>query len=184
MEDLNILRDNVHANAVEKGFWDTPLSDKHYLMLVITELSEAIEADRKNKRADISRFMYESNLLQPKQISEWQYHFNITIHNSIEDELADAFIRTLDLAGSKGTDLVIDPFAVEEMEKFCIGKTFTEIIYTIVIALHLISDKVDLNRVLHAIFGLAKYMKIDLFWHIEQKMKYNQSREKMHGKRY
>lgn len=25
------------------------------------------------------------------------------------------------------------------------------------------------------IFGLAKHLKTDLFWHVEQKMKYNQS---------
>ena len=183
MEDLNILRDNVHANAVEKGFWDTPLSDKHYLMLVITELSEAIEADRKNKRADVSRFLYETDLLQPKQEIEWQYHFNITIHNSIEDELADAFIRTLDLAGAKGTNLVIDPFAVEEMAESCFDETFTEIMYSI-IDFYIITDNMDINRLLQAILGLAKYMNVDLFWHIEKKMKYNKLREKMHGKRY
>ena len=183
MKDLNILRDNVHANAVEKGFWDTPLSDKHYLMLVITELSEAIEADRKNKRADISRFMYESNLLQPKQISEWQYHFNVTIRKSIEDQLADAFIRTLDLAGAKGTDLVIDPLAIEEMAESCFDETFTETMYSI-IDIYIITDNMDINRLLQAILGLAKYMNIDLFWHIEKKMKYNKLREKMHGKKY
>jgi hypothetical protein len=35
-----------------------------------------------------------------------------------------------------------------------------------------------------SIFGLAKYLDIGLLWHIEQKMKYNELREKMHGKKY
>nr|DAV62739.1 MAG TPA: hypothetical protein [Caudoviricetes sp.] len=37
---------------------------------------------------------------------------------------------------------------------------------------------------LESIFGFAKHLKIDLIWHIEQKMKYNELREKMHRKKY
>lgn len=34
------------------------------------------------------------------------------------------------------------------------------------------------------VIGLSNYIGIDLLWHIEQKMKYNELREKMHGKKY
>lgn len=34
------------------------------------------------------------------------------------------------------------------------------------------------------IIGLAKHLNIDLFWHIEQKMRYNELRENKHGKKY
>lgn len=34
------------------------------------------------------------------------------------------------------------------------------------------------------IFGLAKHLNIDLLWHIEQKMRYNELRENKHGKMY
>jgi len=35
-----------------------------------------------------------------------------------------------------------------------------------------------------SIFGLAKHMNIDLIWHVEQKMRYNELRPKLNGKRY
>ena len=35
-----------------------------------------------------------------------------------------------------------------------------------------------------SLFGFAKHLNFDLFWHIEQKMQYNDYREKMHGKKY
>ena len=47
--DLNALRDRAYKTACEHGFHDEELSNEHCLMLVITELSEAIEADRKGK---------------------------------------------------------------------------------------------------------------------------------------
>lgn len=34
------------------------------------------------------------------------------------------------------------------------------------------------------LFGLSKHLGIDLEWHIEQKMKYNSTREALHGKKY
>lgn len=47
MIDLNKLAQEVHANSVEKGFWEGDPSDQHFLCLVISELMEAVEADRK-----------------------------------------------------------------------------------------------------------------------------------------
>ena len=43
--ELNILRDRAYKTACEHGFHEEELSDKHCLMLVITELSEAVEAE-------------------------------------------------------------------------------------------------------------------------------------------
>lgn len=54
--NLNTLRDEAFKIACEHGFHDTELSNEHYLMLVITELSEAVEADRKDRHADIAKF--------------------------------------------------------------------------------------------------------------------------------
>ena len=43
---LNDLRDKAHAMAREKGWHDEEHSDEHWLMLVITEVAEAVEAYR------------------------------------------------------------------------------------------------------------------------------------------
>ena len=42
----------------------------------------------------------------------------------------------------------------------------------------------QLNSMLLGIIGLSNYMYIDLLWHVEQKMRYNELRENKHGKRY
>ena len=48
----------------------------------------------------------------------------------------------------------------------------------------LVSTGGQLNSMLLAIFGLAKHLDIDLIWHINQKMRYNELRENKHGKKY
>ena len=47
--NLNELRDKAYRIACDHGFHDKELSNEHCLMLVITELSEAVEADRKGR---------------------------------------------------------------------------------------------------------------------------------------
>ena len=58
-KDLNKLAAEAHANAVEKGFWEGKPSNEHFLCLVISELMEAVEADRgshRNRRANVDWF--------------------------------------------------------------------------------------------------------------------------------
>lgn len=188
--NLNELRDKVHANAVEKGFWDKPLSDQHFLMLVITELSEAVEADRKGRRAQSSEF---KTLLHNQEhsevgLSEQWYEdwyptwFGQYIKDSIEDELADAFIRLLDLAGARNFNMNRVNFA-NVVSK---NKTFTENIYAIIkdLTYRRYSPEEQVFYCLSQVSRLADILDIPLPWHVEQKMKYNQLRERMHGKKY
>jgi hypothetical protein len=54
--DLNRLRDEAYQNAVEHGWHDEYLSTDHFLCLVISELMEAVQAERKGKHADRIQF--------------------------------------------------------------------------------------------------------------------------------
>lgn len=169
--NLNHLRDRAYKIAYNHGFHDKELSNEHFLCLVISELMEAVEADRKGKRANIKTF-----------------NFEYDIKDTIEDELADACIRLLDLAGLRSID--IDDFSDDslyESAESCYGETFPESIYaisTIPARFHYESFDALLNNMLIAIFGLARHLGIDLMWHIEHKMTYNELRENMHGKKY
>lgn len=198
--DLNALRNRAYKTACEHGFHDTELSNEHLLMLVITELSEAVEADRSNswnrcakvdwfkKRIETSRICQGLDPEIPKERG-YEVAYDECIKGSIDEELADAVIRLLDLAGLRSISIEpINEDIIEEMEESCKDETFTESIYSIstlparyegVYDIH-----VTLNGMITAIFGLAKHLEIDLLWHIEQKMKYNEFREKMHGKKY
>ena len=50
--DFNELAKRAFENARAKGFHDVERKDNHWLMLVVCELAEAVEADRSGRRAD------------------------------------------------------------------------------------------------------------------------------------
>lgn len=193
--DLNSLRDRAYKTACEHGFHDEELSNEHCLMLVITELSEAIEADRKGKyfkgRIKFERYFNLYSALVEENV-RYKNAFEKHIKDTVGDELADALIRLLDLYGLRGIDLNEDAFDEETVSEYSVtyrNKSFTESIFHILkfIASNnevFVRSCVVPEMLLLEIFGLAKYLSIDLVWHIEQKMKYNELREKMHGKKY
>jgi len=77
------LQEKVHRIAVEHGWWDNERSVGEALMLIVTELSEAMEAYREgNPESD-----------------------KIPGYSKLEEELADAIIRILDFAGGNGFDI-------------------------------------------------------------------------------
>lgn len=89
--DFNALRDRAYKCACDHGFHDTDLSNEHLLMLVITELSEAVEADRKGLYA--RRKFFEDWIIlmdDPKtKDEEFIYAFKSNIKDTVEDELSD-----------------------------------------------------------------------------------------------
>lgn len=125
---LNELRDEIHENAKSKGFWDKPREIGTLLMLCVSELAEAMEADRKDRYAKLESYEREINYVSKYGFEiRFDEIFERNIKDTFEDELADTIIRILDVCGAKGIDI----------EKY-----------------------------------------------IELKMKYNTTRERMHGKRY
>lgn len=186
--DLNILRDRAYKIACDHGFHKVELSNEHWFCLVVSELMEAVEADRKDDHFvelnDIDNYI-RACLINKEQA------FEAYIKDIVEDELADAAIRLLDLAGLR--NIKINAFSdddIEDSSESCNDETFTESIYAIstIPIKHEYEYDANLdkqvNSMLLAIFGLAKHLDIDIMWHIEQKMKYNKLRSHKHGKQY
>ena len=199
--NLNILRDKAYKTACEHGFRDQELSNNHFLCLVISELMEAVEADRRGRRANVDWFkkkIANSRICQglDSDISKergYEVVYDETIKGSIEEELADAVIRLLDLAGLRNISLEsamqdINSESIDDSVDSCASETFTETIYAISTLPERYEDLFDfpttINDMIFSLFGFAKHLNFDLFWHIEQKMQYNDYREKMHGKKY
>ena len=193
--DLNVLRDRAYKTACEHGFHEQELSNEHCLCLVISELMEAMEADRKRKYFK-GKIMFERDFnLYSALVEEnvrYRNAFEKHIKDTVGDELADSVIRLLDLAGLRGISLElangdIDD-CIEDIAEACKDETFTESIYsisTLPVRYDGIFDfPTAVNDMILSIFGLAKHLEVDLLWHIEQKMEYNELREKMHGKKY
>lgn len=183
MKDLNELRDKAYQCAVAHGWHEENLSDEHFLCLVISELMEAVEADRKGSHADIEVFNRYYDRI------DFEENFERQIKDTVEDELADACIRLLDLAGLRKADLgETNEDELRSSEGF-FDWTFTESIFSIVCDITDLDffDKYPFDAYLRAsirlIMGFAVKRNIDIFWHIEQKIKYNELRPYKHGGR-
>jgi NTP pyrophosphatase (non-canonical NTP hydrolase) len=116
MKTLNKLRDEIHENAKQKGFYDGVTeslkicpSDYHrsiklsfiaqQISLIHSEVSEILEAVRKDDEANLKVF---EEMVNEKNFTTL---FNSAIKGSIEDECADVIIRVLDLCGYFGIDI-------------------------------------------------------------------------------
>lgn len=130
LNNLNELSKQIYEGNKLRGFDVSKENIGQTLMLIVSELSEALEADRKDKFANLQVF---ENCMKADDIREEDREcyliseFQRNIKDSFEDEIADTFIRLFDLCGA---------------------------------------------------------LDIDIEKHIELKMKYNQSREYKHGKKY
>lgn len=80
-----------------KGFWDKKIEFGTRLMLVVSELSEALEADRKGRWCD-PKALKNVRSLNP-------IFFEENIKDTVEDEIADTFIRLFDLCGGMQLDI-------------------------------------------------------------------------------
>lgn len=182
--NLNELRDKAYKCACEHGFHDCEYSSKHYLMLAITELSEAVEADRKGKRV----LMGEFNRMDKLSDFGFRAIFERCIKDTVEDELADTVIRLLDFAALFNIEVTIPDKNIRVRENLFMREAFAMVIFDITAILIIYTDRYSPEKAIcdtiAALFGFAKCLHIDLIWHIKQKMKYNELRAPMHGKKY
>lgn len=104
MKTITDWQEIIHEQVVAKGFWDDKTDTATKLMLIVSELSEALEADRRNKYATNSRMKIDFiNFLECDAI--FKDNFEKEIKDTFEDELADAMIRIMDLAEKNNINL-------------------------------------------------------------------------------
>lgn len=188
--DLNAMAKRAYENAKRHGFHEGDKKISHWLCLVICELSEAVEADRKDRRAKPKAFdlamrepVSPHEAASPEEI--YDYWFEAYIKDTVEDELADAAIRLLDLAGSMGV-LINEAYTKYQRVYECYfaeSWSFTEKIFSIEQTIAE-SKFVSIPDVLYQIYCLADCLCFDLFEYIERKMNYNEHRPFKHGKEY
>ena len=187
-EDWSYLADRAHRNAVAKGFHSVKQSNEHFIMLIITEISEFVQADRDGKWCRSSLAMYK-DLIDPSTPARAANgslvdNFKVWIGECAEVELADIAIRLADLAGLLGLDFekmppcnyhrAFDRFTVTENALALIGA--------------LCNTQISVERRvlcgLDYVFKWADTLGVEIWFFIEEKMKYNETRPEMHGKKY
>lgn len=179
----NELRDKVFDIAQRKG-WNKG-SYKHYICLVVSELMEAVEAYRKNQHSNKDLFL--KNIDRSKyteSLQRWGEKFysgiltgafQSFIKGTVEEELADTFIRLLHLAGLNNInleELELKPSYHPESYD-----TFTEWVFTVCKeifdndnygqkVLYIIIDTMEY------VMGYCAYHKIDLEFYVREKLRY------------
>lgn len=115
----------AHENAKRKGFYDQEKNIGEALMLIVSELSEALEADRHGRRSKKTWELVNHRVVDCTGLKP--HDFACEVKDTLEDELADAAIRIADLAGYLGIDLeahVIAKMAYNETRPQKHGKAY------------------------------------------------------------
>ena len=178
-EDWDSLAEKAHANAVSKGFYDQTPSDEHIRMLAVCELAEAVEADRKGRRAVADEWIDGCT-----DDLAFQASFNLHFKDTVEDELADFVIRCLDYVGWKietgeWCSFLRDPVVYLRFRRWEAGDGITEMAYhaTKSMIVYAVSA-------MECVLSYCQFAGIDIMRHVELKMRYNELRPRLHGKKY
>ena len=184
-----------HRIAKEKGFWDNERNIHEGLMLCITELSESVEAHRKDKKMDLEAFDNSISSGDPFKETFEEY-----IEHGYEVEIADTVIRLADLYC--GLDLkrntLDDRIKHIKSNMSFMGNSYENYgaelltVCSQICALGMMYNfstlGTDLEDSFASVFAkllnIAEHEGFDLQRLCTMKMNYNQGREKMHGKKY
>lgn len=191
-EELKVLSKQAFESAKKKGFYPGTGTTFH-LMFIIVEMSEVLQADRKDRHGSIED--YESEIEMGRDIPT---AYRNTLEGTVESEFADIAIRILSLLGSimdsEKVYLMEDEDLIDEynLAKFIFGFDLVEDLYRIIekIGVYDFDDSPNwylvkhLQEILVDIFAIAHSNNINLMEHIRLKMKYNENRPYLHGYKY
>ena len=180
--NFNELSQEAYAIAKAHGWHDEKLPDETYLMLIITEIAEAVQADRKDRHAADIPFKEDVATFDVDDDLAWKDDFEFHIKNSVEDELCDIIIRCLDMSALRNCDLSLAK-AVTDRNLLTVNDELPKFAFRMC---WMLSDETDtlcsrLNYTIAAVIAYCKQKGIDIDFFVEQKMRYNKLRDYKHG---
>lgn len=184
-EKLKKLQEQVWENAVVHGWHERKQSPEHCCGLVMTEIAEAVEADRNNRRAYTEEFAKRLKCVDVAKAAScynsiYETFYKTFVKGSVEEEFADVVIRLLDMAQEiHGIGMVWSGYypsgTAYKKDASFIENAWFFVSQVLECGTMNISDSVSF------IFDWAQHLDIDLWQHIEWKMKYNEIRPYKHG---
>jgi hypothetical protein len=185
IENIYSIQKDIHLNAVDKGFWEKDKVNRGEMgMLIVSELSESLEADRSNKWTIKKDSENMTALLSRNTVDEvyaYDMFFIDKIKNKVEDEIADTTIRILDFTAGWKEPLIEREYRKESTGNF--GHDLLRIVHYVLCAFHEDPAK-DWGYCIAAIEKFCDWYSIDINSHIAWKMGYNKRRPYKHGKKY
>ena len=178
-ERLAKLQQRIWEIATAHGWHEQPIPTAQYCGLVMAEMAEAIEADRNGRRADMESFNERmSNLDGSDECFKEMY--KRYIKGSIEEEFADVVIRVLDMAQEVHGDRMRWQGYYPWGQVYHEDKSFIENAWYFIREV-LNWGTMNISDSVSFMFDWAQDLGIDLWQHIEWKMKYNELRPYKHG---
>lgn len=179
--------DRIWEIACKHGFHNEVHSAEHYLGLIVSEVGEAIDADRKCVRAKSDEFQEQINSVKLEDVNDRWYgrwyseYYNKLIKGSIEEEFADIVIRILDMAYEVHGKRMYPWKGYDDYgQDFKSDRSFVESAWFFVKET-LNSGTMNISDSISYMYAWSEYLGIDLDKHIEWKIKYNELRPHMHG---
>lgn len=192
-ETLKEFISRAYSTACNHGFHDKEFSVEHFLMLAVSEVGEMVESDRKSRYADMDSFLKHAEL-------SYDECFACFVKDTVEDEMSDVAIRLFDICGTFGIEpyyandddgvMKDEFFSLFEEYDFCSRCYVLSSLLCRYDSGSMYDDGSDdclpfvIGCALSYLFCLADYMGVDLVRHIQLKMRYNESRPRLHGKSY
>ena len=188
-EKVQELIKRAYSIAATHGFHEVDRSNAHWLMLVVSEIGEMVEADRKSRRVKL----HGDDLDNTLRFNDFAPTFELFVKDTLEDELADVVIRICDFLGTRHIEpLILEKTSTsDDWANLWSKDSINEQCYGLTKIITRIDEDMstdDISRLLGAsltwCFDFADFHKFDLLWHVEQKMRYNETRSIRHGKNY
>ena len=208
MLKIKKLIKECHQIAIDSGFYpeDEERNTGELLMLIVSELSEGLEAHRNNRFCKFKGVYF--NLSLEKITTDMDIKkdhvyvlaidaFEKVVKDTFEDEIADVFIRLFDLCGylaePEEYSWIIKRYKKHDRESCFEVENVGEWMFDFI--------SFDLQRIMYDFKTGCKFIpscgnafavleefckdhKIDIEKHIAAKMAYNKTRPHKHGKEY
>lgn len=177
LEKIREWSERAYRIAAEHGWHDEEKSDELWMSLVMSEVAELVEADRKGRNTSPNiESEYDKERL--KDDTGFFFFYDAEVKGTIQEEFADIIIRLLDYAYMKWGDCMEEVYDRDFQRRE--GWTIPEH------AWRFCKDILDIGHmsVVNSIWYMIDWAEdagVDLDMHVEWKMRYNSLRPYRHG---
>lgn len=181
--------ERAYNNAVKHGWHEEKKPTAHWIMMISTEVTEAVQADRNGRYMDdLDKSGLDCVIANDNHGGLVEKFYGEHIEGTVESELADICIRLFDFMGLMKTKVREKYEYSEEEVEICDIRDFTinafflsRNILSFILCNNPSSLEIYFERIIISTFAWAESLGIDLVQHINLKMRYNETREYHHG---